>query len=116
MWTRSRRDRPKELPKILETAKTPRLCAGAAKRKATERQSAPRDRKVSARENRQVRRKAMATVLEKARNGSKANVLGGEKSGHMSKDCRSKETNAFEADEDEPSSETGCFEHGELQS
>ena len=38
-----------------------------------------------------------------------------EKSGHMSKDCRSKETNAFEADEDEPSSETGWFEHGEHQ-
>ena len=40
VWTRSRRDRPKELPKVLETAKTPRSCAGTAKRKATERQSA----------------------------------------------------------------------------
>ena len=116
VWTRSRRDRPKELPNVLETAKSLRSCAGTAKRKATERQSAARDTKVSARENRQVRRKAMATVLEKARNGSKANVLGGEKSGHISKDCRSSETNAFEADEDEPSSETGCFEHGEHQS
>ena len=89
VWTRSRRDRPKELPKVLETAKTSRSCAGTAKIRATDRQSAPRDTNVSARENRQVRRKAMATVLEKARNGSKANVLGGEKSGHMSKDCRS---------------------------
>ena len=57
----------------------------------------------------------MATVPEKARNGSKANVFRREKSGHISKDCRSKETNAFEAEEDEPSSETGCFEHGEHQ-
>ena len=76
----------------------------------------PKRQKGAGRENRQVRRKAMATVLEKARNGSKANFLGGEKSGHMSKDCRSKETSAFEADEDEPSSETGWFEHGEHQS
>ena len=45
VWTRSRRDRPKELPKVLETAKTPRSCAGTAKRKATERQSAARDTK-----------------------------------------------------------------------
>ena len=57
----------------------------------------------------------MATVPEKARNGSKANVFRGEKSGHLSEDCRSQETNAFEADEDKPSSETGCFEHGEHQ-
>ena len=33
----------------------------------------------------------------------------------MSKDCRSLETNAFEADEDKLSSETGWFEHGEHQ-
>ena len=76
VWTRSRRDRPKELPKVLETAKSLRSCAGTAKRKATERQSAARDTKVSARENRQVRRKAMATVLEKARNGSKDKCFG----------------------------------------
>ena len=57
VWTRSRRDRLKELPKVLESAKTPRSCAGTAKRKAMERQSAARDRKVSASENRQVRRK-----------------------------------------------------------
>ena len=67
VWTRSRRDRPKELPKVLETAKTPRSCAGTAKRKATERQSAARDRKVSARENRQVRRKAMGAGKGKTR-------------------------------------------------
>ena len=42
-----------------------------------------KQKKVSARENRQVRRKAMATVLEKARNGSKANVLGGEIGAHV---------------------------------
>ena len=59
--------------------------------------------------------KAMAKAPEKARNGSKANVLEGEKSGHMSKDCTSKETNAFEADDEEPLSEPGCFDMASIK-
>ena len=55
----------------------------------------------------------MAKVPEKARNGSKANVLG-ERSWGMSKDCTSKETNSFEADED-PLSETGCFDMASIK-
>ena len=74
MWTHSRRDRPRELPKVSETARIPRWCAGIAKRKATECQSAARDRKLSARENRMVRRKAMAKVPQEAIKGSKANA------------------------------------------
>ena len=33
----------------------------------------------------------------------------------MSKDCRSKETSAFEVDEEEPLSETGCFDMASIE-
>ena len=36
-------------------------------------------------------------------------------SGHMSKDCRSKETNAFEVDEEEPFSENGCVHMSSIE-
>ena len=60
MWTRSRRDRPKELPKELpkepERARTPRLPAGTARRKC-HRPSAARDKGVSTKKSRRVLRK-----------------------------------------------------------
>ena len=37
------------------------------------------------------------------------------KSGHMSKDCRSKESNAFEVGEEEPLSENGCFDMASIE-
>ena len=67
MWTDSRRDLPEELPKVLERARTPKLGAGTVGRMDIERPSATGDRKVLARAERKVRRKATAKVPEKAR-------------------------------------------------
>ena len=36
-------------------------------------------------------------------------------SGHMSEDCRFKETNAFEVDEEEPFSENGCLHMSSIE-
>ena len=65
IWTRSRRDRFKELPKVLERARTPRSLA-VLREETTERPSAARDRKVVAKESRRVRRMATAKVPGKA--------------------------------------------------
>ena len=45
MWIRSRGDRPKELPTVVERARTPRSLSGSAGKKATERPSATRETK-----------------------------------------------------------------------
>ena len=52
-------------------------------------------------ESRRVRRKATAKVPKKGRKGFEGKCFKCGKSEHMSKDCRSKETNAFEVDEEE---------------
>ena len=57
-------DCPQELSKVLERARTQRLLAGSARRKATERPSAARDTKVVAEESRRVQERRRQKCLK----------------------------------------------------
>ena len=65
---------------------------------------------MSARENRRGAKKGDGKGVGKGKKGFEGHCFKCGKLGHKWKDCRSKETSAFEVDEQEPSSETRCFD------
>ena len=91
----SRQD-PRVLPKVSERTRTQRSCAGTARKKAIELAIAARNRKTTTEDGRRVRRKG-----DSEGKGNKKKFMGKcckcGKTGHMSKDCRSPKTSAFEA-------------------
>ena len=95
-WMPSRKD-PRVFPKVLARNRTQRSCVGIARRKG---HRACRQRQWK------VERFAKERTTGKISKANKCHKCG--KIGHMSKDCRSKETSALEAGDE--LAETGCIE------
>ena len=101
----SQRYRPKVLPKVPKRTRTQRSCAATARRRAIELPIAARNRRTTTKDSRRVRRKATAKEQATSRSSNGKCYKCG-KTGHMSEDCRSKESRRAK----KASAETGCID------